>query len=278
MHQITAIVIAKNEEEMLANCLDTLRWADKLLVLDNGSSDSTAQIAESSGAKVIHFEHSSFARLRNEALKHVETEWVAYVDADERFTPMLAKEVLVHIETDDAQVLSMKRENICFGKKFEHGGWADDTVTRVFKKDILEEWQGKVHESPVYEGEPVMLHTPLIHLTHRSTKQGLKKTIKWTEIEAELLVDSGVKPVKFRTIIRKGVMEFLRRAVFWKGYKDGMPGLVEALTQAVNRMLVYIQVWEMQQTPSLQEQYRRQEIAIMKEWQDEDITKLKSEI
>lgn len=277
MHQITAIIIAKNEEQMLENCLAALKWVDQVLVIDNGSIDSTAQIAEEAGAQVIHFEHSSFARLRNEALKHVETEWLVYVDADERFKPVLAKEVLVHMETDDAEVLSMNRVNICFGRRFEHGGWADDRVTRVFKKTALKEWVGDVHETPVYEGEAILLRTPLIHLTHRNTKQGLKKTIEWTQIEAQLLFDEDVPPVKFFTLIRKGLMELLRRAVFWKGYKDGMPGLVEAVTQAINRVLVYIQVWELQQNPSLPELYRKKEIEIMKEWEQENVEQLKVE-
>lgn len=274
-HQITAIVIAKNEQEMLANCLDTLGWVNKILLIDNGSNDATPEIAENYGAQVIHFEHSSFARLRNEALSHVDTDWVIYVDPDERLTPTLAKEVLVHIETDDAVVLSMKRRNICYGTQFKHGGWQDDEVTRVFKTANLKEWQGKVHETPVYDGEAVLLHTPLIHLTHRSTTQNLKKTIQWTQIEAELLHKQGEPPVKFWTLVRKGVMEFVRRAIFWQGYKDGMPGLIEAVVQAMNRVLVYIQVWELQQTPDLQEKYRKHEIAIMKEWQDEDISELK---
>ncbi len=273
--KITAVIIAKNEADMLANCLDTLSWADRVLVIDNGSDDTTPDIAENYGAQVIHFEHSSFARLRNEALKHIDTQWLVYVDADERFTPTLAKEVLVHMETDDAQALTINRKNICYGQEFAYGGWAEDQVTRVFKKKAITNWEGKVHETPVYEGEAIVLHTPLIHLTHRSTSDNLNKTAVWTKIEAELLHKAGIPPVTFFTILRKGVMEFIRRAIIWRGYKDGLAGLIEALVQGINKILVYIQVWEMQQTPDLKEQYRRHEINIIKQWDDEDVSHLK---
>ncbi len=270
-HKITAIILAKNSAEIISNCIQTLTWVTQILVIDTGSDDNTTEIAESLGAQVIHFAHSSFARLRNEALSHVDTDWLFYIDADERVTPTLAKEILVHIETQDATVLSMMRQNICYGQKFNHGGWNEDEVTRVFKKEALKKWVGKVHESPEYEGQALRLRSPLIHLTHRNTVEGLQKTINWTPIEAELLFKSNLPRVTFVTIIRKGVMEFLRRGVFKKGYQDGMPGVIEAIVQGINKMLIYIQVWELQQAPPLEEQYHKQEIKIAKLWEDEDI-------
>ncbi len=274
--KITAIIIAKNEEATLEYCIKTLSWVDKILVIDNGSEDKTSKIAEDLGATVIHFAHSAFDRLRNEAMLHVNTEWLFYIDADERVTPTLAKEILVHIETGGSQVMAMKRKNICYGKEFKHGGWQEDEVTRVFHQDVLKKWQGKVHESPEYEGKKFLLHSPLIHLTHRNTIQGLTKTISWTPIEAELLYKSNLPRVTFFTILRKGLMEFIRRGILQKGYKDGMPGIIEALVQAVNKILIYIQVWEFQQTPTLPDQYRKHEIEIAKLWETENPTKLKA--
>lgn len=277
MKSITIIILAKNEQEMLANCLQTVKWADHVLVVDNGSTDQTAQIAENFGAQVIGFSHSSFARLRNEPLKHVDSDWVLYLDPDERITPTLAKEILVHLETGQADALAFNRKNICYGTEFEHGGWADDQVTRAFKTAALEEWQGDIHESPVFQGQVKELHTPLLHLTHRNTTDGLKKTIQWTAIEARLLAEADAPKVNFFTLIRKGVMEFLRRAVFKKGYKDGMPGMIEALVQSINRILVYIQLWELQQDPSLTDQYRQYELKITKQWTETDLDQLISQ-
>lgn len=266
---ITAIIIAKNEAEMIVNCIDTLRWCDDILVVDSLSTDDTAMLAETAGARVVEFHHPSMAKMRNEALKRVKTDWVIYVDADERVTPTLAKEIMVQLETSDAAALQMIRQNIHYGKIFNHGGWQDDTIARAFKKELFQEWFGDIHESPRFSGNVVRLQSPLIHLTHRNTLDGLRKTISWTPIEAELLHKANTPPVKLRTILRKGVMEFVRRGILKGGSKDGMEGWIEAVVQGMNRMLVYIQLWELQRSPSLPETYNKIEQKIAAMWQQE---------
>jgi glycosyltransferase involved in cell wall biosynthesis len=267
--EITAVIIAKNEAQMLKNCIETLQWCSEILVIDDGSTDDTAKIAEQTGARVIQYSNTSFAKLRNEALKHVKTNWIFYIDADERVTPTLAKEIMVQMETSEAGALLMHRSNIFFGRTFAHGGWEQDTVTRIFRKSDLKEWQGMIHESPIFNGEVVTLQTPLIHFSHRNIVSGLHKTASWTPMEAELLYESGLPKVGVLTILRKGCMEFLRRGVLKKGYKDGEAGLVEAIIQGINRMLVYAQVWELQQKPPLSDQYTHHEAKITKQWSDQ---------
>jgi (heptosyl)LPS beta-1,4-glucosyltransferase len=265
---ITAVVITKNEEEMLANCLETVQWCDAVLVIDNGSDDKTVDIAEKMGATVKKIATNSFAEQRNMALQLVKTDWLFYIDADERVTPKLSQEILVQMETSSASALTMVRQNMMYGKFFEHGGWAGEKVTRVFRTQSLKQWRGDIHESPEYLGQEVLLHLPLIHFTHRNTVDGLKKTISWTPREAKLLYESGVPGVTVRTIFRKGIMEFFRRGVLKQGSKDGMEGWVEAIIQGINRMLVYIQVWELQQNPSLKEKYQVKEKEILSLWQE----------
>lgn len=263
---ISALIIAKNEATMIENCIRSVEWCDEVIVIDDGSIDETREIAESLGSHVISFKHDSFSRLREEALKRAKSSWVFYIDADERVTPTLAKEIKVMMETSDASVFRVQRDNIYFGKKFKAGGWQDDWVERVFKKSELKGWFGEVHESPKYEGALIDLKTQLIHFTHRDVISGLTKTAAWTPIEAKALYKSGVKEVKLCTLFRKGFMEFLRRAVLKKGYKDGTPGLIEAVIQGINRILVYIQVWELQQKPSISEKYIAKESEIIDLW------------
>jgi glycosyltransferase involved in cell wall biosynthesis len=263
---ITAIIIAKNEEEMIANCIEGLRWCDEVLVIDNGSIDTTSNIAEKLGARVISFSSQDFSKVRNEGLKRSKTNWIFYVDADERVTPDLAREIMVNVETGSGEAFKLKRQNICYGSHLVNGGWDKDFVTRVFKKESFKEWSGKIHESANFVGKEIVLKQPLIHLTHRSTKDNLYKSAEWTEIEAELLYKSGVKPVTLITLIRKGLMEFIRRAFLKKGNKDGMVGYVEALVQAMNRVMVYIQVWELQQKPSLKNRYEKIEREVARQW------------
>ncbi len=262
---ITAVVITKNEEKMIVNCLTCLQWCDKIIVIDSGSDDRTVDLAEKQHAEVIKMSTLSFAELRNVAFSHLKTEWVVYIDADERVTPTLSQEILVQIETTKENALSFHRENMMYGKVFEHGGW-DEWVTRVFRVSTFQKWVGDIHESPVFTGNAVQLHTPLLHFTHRNTIDGLKKTISWTPIEAKLLTSAQVPPVTLWTLLRKGVMEFLRRGIFKKGYKDGPEGMIESVVQGINRILVYIQVWENQQQPSLKEKYEQKEMEIAQLW------------
>ncbi len=263
---ISAIVIARDEEAMIANCLETLTWCTEVVVIDCGSSDRTREIATLHGAKVISFSAPSFARLRQEGMHRATSDWLFYIDADERVTPTLAREITVNVEVATAHAFSLTRRNMMYGKFFQHGHWQDEVVVRVFRRSHLKDWVGDIHESPVFEGTPTLLHTPLIHFTHRSTAEGLKKSISWTAIEARLLHEAHTPRVTFATILRKGIMEFLRRGIFWQGWRDGDEGWIEALIQGVNKLLVYIRLWELQRRPSLEDEYSSKEKELADLW------------
>ncbi len=269
MPTIGAIVIAKNEEAMIANCLDTLRWCDEVLVVNNDSNDATSGIAHQWGARVITTS-GTFAELRNEALKKSKTDWLFYVDADERVTPSLAQEIKALIQQPQAatdSAYAVNRTNVLYGQHLEHGGWGEDWVVRLFDRTKLKTWAGDVHEHAEIEGKEGKLQEKLVHFTHRDIISGLIKTTQWTPIEAKLLAEATHTPkVTVGLIIRKTLMELFRRLVRNQGYKDGLPGWIEALVQAMNRMLVYMQVWELQQKPSLPEKYQQYERSIVELW------------
>lgn len=266
---ITAVVIAKDEAEMIAGCLSCLSWCEAVLVIDNGSKDDTADLAEKMSAKVIQFKHSSFARLRNEALKHVKTDWVLYIDADERVTPELAKEISVTLETEEVTAISFDRQNYFFGTLFNHGGWQHDRVTRGFKVSSLQGWSGTIHESPQFRGEAKVMTFPLWHFSHRKVAGGLIKSASWTGMEAELLFKANIPQVTVPVVIKKAVSEFVKRAFIRGGYKDGAEGWYEAIIQAFNRAIVYIQVWELQQKPSIEQKYSSLEKKLVQKWKDQ---------
>lgn len=267
--KISAVLIAKNEEAMLANCIRCLQWCSEVIVIDNGSTDATPVIAEQLGAKVISFKHSSFSRLRNEGMKHVTGEWIIYIDADERVSPTLAKEIQVLTETKQAEVFFLKRQNILYGEPVSYGGYQADMLERVFYKKALQKWTGEIHESPEYTGKAATIQTPLLHLTHRNTQDNLLKSASWTKMEAVALHKALEKPVGIATILRKMVVAFIKKAVFKQGYKDGQTGLIEALVQGINRALVYIQVWELQKNPSIIDRYRQYEDEMQSLWKKE---------
>lgn len=265
--QLTIIIIAKNEELMLPKCLVTLKSFPHLLVVNNNSTDETAEIANKAGARVITTADRSFSQLRDLGAKKSTTDWIFYLDADERLTPRLASEIANCIKNDKFVTATCRRQNYFYGHKFTAGGWDKDEVTRLFKRSALVGWQGEIHETPIYKGPGTFLDGTLWHLTHRNTGDNLIKTATWTKMEAGLLAKSSKTPKVTKAIIlRKGFMEFYRRYFQNRGYLDGMAGFVESLVQGMNKMLIYIQVWEMQLKPSLTTRYDEIEERINQDW------------
>jgi len=262
---ISAIIITKNEADMIVNCLETLRWCNEALVIDNESSDTTAELAQRAGARVVTAK-GSFSDLRNEGLERCKADWILYIDADERVTPELALEIQKTIAQTAASAFYVSRENILYGYQQTHGGWGHDRVVRLFRRGALQKWEGIVHEHAVVEGETKALFHQLIHLTHRNVIDGLLKTSDWTPMEAHMLYESKIPPVTGLTVVRKGVMEVVRRLILKRGWQDGQAGWMESLIQSINRALVYIQVWELQQQPPIAQRYQDMEAKIAADW------------
>jgi glycosyltransferase involved in cell wall biosynthesis len=260
---LTVVVIAFNEEENLEHLLSKLRGeVGEVVVIDNNSTDETARVARRWGATLMQTKIVNFAQVRNLALEKVKTKWVFYLDADERVTKDGWQEMGAVLEEGVAAAVAIRRRNFCYGYELKHGGWEKDVVVRVFERSNFKGWTGEIHESPQFTGEVKQLVTPLLHLTHRNTVENLAKSSRWTIKEAQLLVEAGVGKVNKYVILRKMVMEFYRRYVRDRGYKDGMAGFVESLTQAMNRAFVYMQVWELQQKPSLKKRYEKIETQV----------------
>lgn len=266
---LTAAVLTRNEAEMIQGCLATLRWCQQILVIDTHSSDETVELAKAVGAEVRTTDQTSFAKRRDEALAACQTEWILYIDADERVTPELAKQIERVVDENVLDVASFPRRNYFFGRQFAHGGWQAEEVTRLFRVSALRGWHGDIHESPVFEGASIQLSSPLWHFSHRSIADGLSKTAVWTPMEAALLAESHLQPVTFWTVLRKGLGEVWRRGFKQAGWKDGDAGKMEVLTQAINRMLVYMQVWERQQQPPVSSRYQSLEEEVQTLWQND---------
>lgn len=272
MHKspISAIVLTKNEQNMVANCIETLKWCQEIIVIDSQSTDSTVQVAKRAGAVVYSTDKESFSDRRNYGLSKALADWVIYIDADERISPELAKEIQQMMSDHNVVAISFRRKNIHYGKEMNNGGWQNDIVTRAFRKEQISGWTGKIHESPQFMGKEVIAENQLVHLTHRNMVDGLRKTINWTGYEAELLYETGHPPVTVKTLFRKTIMEFYRRAFKYAGKKDGIEGWIEAFVQAFNKFIVYERLWELQSKPSLEEKYRKIDEAIIGLWRQKD--------
>lgn len=244
---LSALLLVKNEEEMIKACLVQLKFADEIVVLDQNSTDKTCEIAGKYTKKIYRTNEKSFANNRNYLLNLAKSKWVLYLDADERLPPETRQMILSQIKkTNGDTAYYFPRKNFILGKWLRHGGWWPDYTPRLFLKEKLTGWQGDVHESPIIMGQKIFLETPIIHLSARSISQMFSKSIKWAEIEANLFALHGYPTVNIAQVIKAMVREFVKRYIFKLGILDGPVGLIEGIYQAVHQAMILTYLWEMQ--------------------------------
>ncbi|OGH14276.1 MAG: hypothetical protein A2687_01470 [Candidatus Levybacteria bacterium RIFCSPHIGHO2_01_FULL_38_26] len=247
MNKISAIIIAKNEEEMIADCLDSLRFCSEKIVVDSGSEDRTVEIAHRFGAKVYSLETNDFSKLRNFGLDKAKGDWILYVDADERVSSKLREEVSNLTKMQDRfkgmSAYYLKRKNFYLGN---HEWPHIEKLERLFKRGVLKGWKGRLHESPIFEGEAGELDGFLVHYTHRDLTSMLNKTIDWSRVEAELRFRAGHPNVTWWRLARVMVTAFFDYFIRQKGWKAGAVGIIESIYQSFSIFVTYARLWEMQ--------------------------------
>lgn len=245
--KISAIIITKNEEKNIKDCLKSVSWADEVLMADSGSTDNTVKFANKLGARILEIKDvGSFANRRNQAAKAAKNEWLFYVDADERCTPELKREILKRIQTDEFTSYDIPRKNLIFGKWFRHGGQWPDKVLRLMKKEALIVWHGKLHEQPKIKGKMGSLKAHMIHKKSSDLSAMVDKTNDWSEIEARLMYKAGhpkMNIIRFTTAMFR---EFWLRFVRQLAFMDGTKGIIYGLYQVYSRFISYAKLWEMQ--------------------------------
>jgi len=251
MKDISAIVIVKNGQDLIADCLDSLSFCDEVIVVDGGSNDKTIEIAEKKKAKIFVHEMQNFSESRNFGLEKAEGNWVLYVDVDERVTPELAVSIKRKIVTDMNSGISaykVLRQNYYLG----NNPWPYiEKMERLFKKDKLKGWQGKLHESPIVEGKIGELEGFLLHYTHRDLTSMVNKTMEWSKTEAELRFESNHPKMTWWRFPRVMITAFLNSYIKQGGYKVGTVGLIESFYQAFSMFITYARLWEMQKKRDL---------------------------
>ena len=244
---LSAIVVAKNEEGKIGECLESLSFCDEIILVDSGSTDSTIKIAKQYKANIIHYTNGSFTQWRNEGLRYAKGEWVLYLDADERVTPLLRNEIIqLTNKSSEFSAYAIPRRNIILGKEMKHGGWWPDYVKRFYKKDCLKKWTGDLHEEPVFAGNLGYLKNPIVHLKHNDLSEMVDKTNKWSEVEARLLYESDHPDMSWWRFFRVMASELWLRLIKLKGFLDGAEGIIYAIYQSWSKFLTYAKLWEMQ--------------------------------
>jgi glycosyltransferase involved in cell wall biosynthesis len=241
MEKITAVILAKNEEQTIATVLKHLSWTHEQIVVDNGSTDNTVRVARKQGAVVLSVPEKDFSRMRNEAAKKAKGDWLLYIDADEEISPELKHEIL-SVTHGECQAYFIKRKNYYFNTQWPHS----DGMIRLIYKPALKGWQGRLHETAHINGSIGTLKNVLIHRSHNTLEDMLSKTNDWSEIEADLRFASHHPPVVSWRFFRVFMTGFCDSYFRQKGWKVGTIGLIESIYQGFSLFITYAKLWEKQ--------------------------------
>jgi glycosyltransferase involved in cell wall biosynthesis len=227
--KLAATILTYNEEMHVRDCIESVRFADYIIVMDSFSTDATAHLARAAGAELIERQFDDYAGQRNAALDALQrtelADWVLFVDADERVSPELAQEVRIVIEKGEYTGFKIPRHNYIFGKLTRGAGWYPDYQTRLLKVGAAHyDPAKKVHEVVVLDGAEGTLKNPLVHYNYRDEKQFRDKQRRYTEYDVQILFDQGIRP-KPQNYVLQPIRQFWWRFVTLKGYRDGLHGL-----------------------------------------------------
>lgn len=242
---LTAVILTKNEERHIGECLDSLSWADDRLVFDDFSADRTVELARARGARVVQHAFEHFAAQRDAALAHIDAEWVLFVDADERATPALAEEVRRVMSYGGDQARAgwwIPRHNYMIRHRMRGGGWYPDYQLRLLFRDKARyDPEHPVHEIVILDGQAGYLENVLIHYNYDSVAQFRQKMSRYTLFEAQILREQGVR-VRPYTYLSMPLREFWRRFVKLGGYRDHLYGLLFCGLMSWYTLLTYLRL------------------------------------
>jgi len=223
---LTAVVLTHNEQKHLPDCLRSLAWAPEVLVFDSFSTDETVSLARAAGARVAQRTFDHYAGQRQAALEAAGSEWVLFVDADERVPAALAEEIQA-VLPKPAPGWWVPRHNFLFGRLTVYAGWYPDYQLRLLRQALARyEASRPVHEVAVLDSplEPGYLSQPLVHLNYDTIEEFVKKQAQYARYDASRLNLAGDR-ARLHNFILQPLRQFYWRLVTLKGWRDGWHGL-----------------------------------------------------
>ncbi len=245
MNKLSVYVMTFNEKEKIKDCLESVKWADEIIVMDSFSTDGTVDIAKNYGAKMVQKEFVGFGKLRNIALENCSNDWILSVDADERVTEELKKEILEKLaKGPEADAFFVPRKSHFLKFWIKHCGWYPDyRQPQFFNKKKMRYKEQLVHETFELDGKIGYLKGHVLQFPFLNLDQFLKKMDRYSSLRAEEMYEEG-KKFKIRQIIINPLAMFFRMYVSKLGFLDGIPGLILSLLYGYYTIIKYIKLWE----------------------------------
>ncbi len=235
---VSVTIIARNEAANIKDCLESVQWADQVVLVDTFSTDGTPEIARELGAEVYQEPWQGFARQKNSALEKAAGPWILSLDADERVTPALSREIEQVVGGDGTPVGYLLARKNYFGDRWiRHGGWYPDYNLRLFRKGAGRFQERAVHEKVTVTGEVGRLANPLEHYTYASVAEFLRRLERYSRLAAQ---EISRRPGSLGlSLVFSPVFTFLKMYLFRLGLLDGRPGLFLAVSYAYYTFLKY---------------------------------------
>jgi len=242
--KLSVVVITKDEEAAIGRCLDSVRWADEIVVLDSGSTDRTVQIARECGARVeVSADWPGFGPQKNRALDLARGEWVLSLDADEWVPDDLAAEIRAAVAAPAGRAgFELPRSFSFCGREMRHSGWWPDHILRLFRRDAARFSEDIVHERVLLDGRVGRLTRPLRHESFVSLHEVVDKMNRYSTAGAQMRVMRG-KGGSVGGAVARGLWAFLRTYVLRAGFLDGREGFVLAVANAEGTYYRYLKAW-----------------------------------
>lgn len=242
MNSLSVIIITKNESHNIRECLESVKWADEIIVVDSGSSDDTVSIAKEFTDKVFFNEWKGFADQKSFAMQKVKNDWVLSLDADERVTEKLRDEIL-NSNLDEFDGYRIKRDNYFLGKQIRGSGWGNDYQLRLFRKSKTKLTNRLVHEGFEVDGIIGQLKNSMLHFSYRNFSDAFTKINHYSTLEA--IEKQNKKKVNAFTIFLTPIFAFLQHYFLRKGFIDGIYGLFVSIMHAITKLQVQLKIWEL---------------------------------
>ena len=246
--KLSVVIIAENEEDRIEDALKSCTGiADEIVVVDGYSIDRTVEIAQKYGAKIYKNPFIDFGSQKNFALDKAGNQWVLNLDADERISEMLEKELgQLKLKPDneiDADGFLIKRKTFYLGRWIKHSGWYPDRKLRLFRKD-KSRWQGRIHEGLILEGKTKKIEGDILHFTYRNITDHINRLNLYSHMQAEDIARGKKKLLYLRALLLPPIT-FIRFYLWKLGILDGLPGLVIALVSSWATAMKYLKAIEM---------------------------------